>query len=588
MMQRIRHITKRIQEGRLKELIAQWRWMGIYIKRYALLVVVYTLLGASGSVLGLGTSMVSKELVDVVSGQSSGRLAAVAAAYVGVGVSQLLINAVKTRLSLRIRLKITNEIKTDIFMQILRTDWESLAHYRSGDLLYRINGDAGMVATNILSFIPNMVSVLITFGGALLVMLQNDPVMALIALGGAPLSFWSTRYSMRKMREYQKQQQETASSRMALNTETLQNLQMIKAFGVVDHFIGLYKKAQDETMRLSMDQNKYQSKMTVLTGMIGQCIGYACYGFAIYRLWQGQITYGTMTMFVSMASSLRGSFSSVLNLLPTALRAGISAGRIMEIVNLPRESVEDEKEAQKLKKTAERTGIRVALHQVTFGYRGGAPVYENANLCADPGEIVGLIGPSGQGKTTTLRILLGLFRVQRGSAMVEAPGKAALPISSGTRCLFSYIPQGNTLFSGTIADNLRMLSPGASDEAIISALQTACAWEFIEPLPQGINTPVGEGGQRFSEGQKQRLSIARALLQNAPVLLLDEATSALDMATERRVLRSIMKRQPRQTVIVTAHRPSVLSLCSRVYKIQAGSVKPVDEAEIREFLEATP
>ena len=588
MMQRIQHITKRIQEGRLKELIAQWRWMGIYIKRYALLVVVYTLLGASGSVLGLGTSMVSKELVDVVSGQSSGRLAAVAAAYVGVGVSQLLINAVKTRLSLRIRLKITNEIKTDIFMQILRTDWESLAHYRSGDLLYRINGDAGMVATNILSFIPNMVSVLITFGGALLVMLQNDPVMALIALGGAPLSFWSTRYSMRKMREYQKQQQETASSRMALNTETLQNLQMIKAFGVVDHFIGLYKKAQDETMRLSMDQNKYQSKMTVLTGMIGQCIGYACYGFAIYRLWQGQITYGTMTMFVSMASSLRGSFSSVLNLLPTALRAGISAGRIMEIVNLPRESVEDEKEAQKLKKTAERTGIRVALHQVTFGYRGGAPVYENANLCADPGEIVGLIGPSGQGKTTTLRILLGLFRVQRGSAMVEAPGKAALPISSGTRCLFSYIPQGNTLFSGTIADNLRMLSPGASDEDIISALQTACAWEFIEPLPQGINTPVGEGGQRFSEGQKQRLSIARALLQNAPVLLLDEATSALDMATERRVLRSIMKRQPRQTVIVTAHRPSVLSLCSRVYKIQAGSVKPVDEAEIREFLEATP
>lgn len=588
MMQRIRHITKRIQEGRLKELIAQWRWMGIYIKRYALLVVVYTLLGASGSVLGLGTSMVSKELVDVVSGQSSGRLAAVAAAYVGVGVSQLLINAVKTRLSLRIRLKITNEIKTDIFMQILRTDWESLAHYRSGDLLYRINGDAGMVATNILSFIPNMVSVLITFGGALLVMLQNDPVMALIALGGAPLSFWSTRYSMRKMREYQKQQQETASSRMALNTETLQNLQMIKAFGVVDHFIGLYKKAQDETMRLSMDQNKYQSKMTVLTGMIGQCIGYVCYGFAIYRLWQGQITYGTMTMFVSMASSLRGSFSSVLNLLPTALRAGISAGRIMEIVNLPRESVEDEKEAQKLKKTAERTGIRVALHQVTFGYQDGAPVYENANLCADPGEIVGLIGPSGQGKTTTLRILLGLFRVQRGSAMVEAPGKAALPISSGTRCLFSYIPQGNTLFSGTIADNLRMLSPGASDEAIISALQTACAWEFIEPLPQGINTPVGEGGQRFSEGQKQRLSIARALLQNAPVLLLDEATSALDMATERRVLRSIMKRQPRQTVIVTAHRPSVLSLCSRVYKIQAGSVKPVDEAEIREFLEATP
>ncbi len=584
MFSYIKRINKRIKEGRLRELASQWLWMGIYIRRYWILITVYTVLGASGSVLGLGTSVVSKDLVDAVTGYNSKEIIRVAMLYVGVGVAQLVINAVKTRISLRIRLKITNEIRTDIFMQIMQTDWEALSKYRSGDLLYRINGDAGIVAGNILSFIPNVVSVFITFGGAFILMMRNDPVMALIALAGAPISFLTTRYSMKKMREYQKDQQELASNKMSMNQETFQNLQMIKAFGLVDYFIGEYKEIQETTVRIAMDQNKFQSKLTVVTGLVGQAIGYACYGFAVFRLWQGDISYGTMTLFVSMSGSLRSSFSSVLNLLPTALRAGISAGRIMEITGLPRESVEDQKDALELKEKARKTGIRVRLDDVTFSYGEDKPVYEDVKLTASPGEIIGLIGPSGQGKTTTLRILLGLFHVKEGRASVENPGGMKIPISSATRCLFSYIPQGNTLFSGTIADNLRMLKPDAADEELEEVLKTACAWEFIEELEDGINTQVSEGGGRFSEGQKQRLSIARALLVKAPVLLLDEATSALDMVTERRVLNNIMKKEPLQTIIVTAHRPSVLAMCSRVYKIQKGRIDEVNEQEIEEFL----
>ena len=169
--------------------------------------------------------------------------------------------------------------------------------------------------------------------------------------------------------------------------------------------------------------------------------------------------------------------------------------------------------------------------------------------------------------------------------MVANPGSEMEPVSAGTRCLFSYIPQGNTLFSGTIADNMRMLRPDASDQEIIEALQTADAWEFVEKLDKGIDTPVREGGNRFSEGQKQRLSIARALLLRTPVLLLDEATSALDMATERRVLKNILRRDPLQTIIVTAHRPSVLSMCHRVYKVQNGQFDEVNDTEIQEFLQ---
>lgn len=361
-------------------------------------------------------------------------------------------------------------------------------------------------------------------------------------------------------------------------------MQMIKAFGLVDYFISEYKAVQDQSIDFAMTQNKFQSKMTVLTGFVGQLIGYACYGYAIYRLWQGAISYGTMTLFVTMSSSLRGSFSSVLNLLPTAMRASISAGRIIEIISLPRESLEDQQKGNEMLEEAIKTGIKVELKDVSFAYGDNPYVFTEANLVASSGEIVGLIGPSGEGKTTTLRILLGLYHCTSGSAIVSNPNVGTLSISSGTRCLFSYIPQGNTLFSGTIADNMRMLKPNATDEEIIEILKVADAYHFIETLEDGINTDVLEGGNRFSEGQKQRLSIARALLHNAPILLLDEATSALDMATEKRVLKNILAYQPMQTIIVTAHRPSVLSMCDRVYKIQSGHIDEVNERQIETFL----
>ena len=584
MIKKIKHYIKRIKEGRLKELVSQWLWMGSYMKRYWFLIGTYTLLGASGSFLTLGTSMVSRDLVDAITGQNSLEIVKVVALYVGVGVSQLFINAFKTRLSLRISMKVNNEIRIDIFSQILQTDWEELSKYRTGDLMYRINGDAAMVSNNILTYLPNVVSILISFGGAFIVMVQNDIIMALIALAGAPISFMSTRFSMRKMRDFQRKQMELQSHKTSFNQETLQNMQMIKAFGLVDYFIKQYKDVQDQSIDYAMIQNKFQSKMTILTGFIGQLIGYACYGFAAYRLWQGDISYGTMTLYVSMSSSLRGSFSSVLNLFPTAMRAGISAGRIMEIIQLPRESLEDEQEAKKLLAKAKDIGITVEMKDVSFRYGDNPYVYQNANMIASPGEIIGLIGPSGQGKTTTLRILLGLYHPKAGAVTVSNPGYETIPISSGTRCLFSYIPQGNTLFSGTIADNMKMLRPDASDEEIIEVLKTACAWEFVAQLENGIHTEVSEGGNRFSEGQKQRLSIARALMAKAPVLLLDEATSALDMVSEKKVLRNILHRDPLQTIIVTAHRPSVLSICDRVYKIQEGRIDEVDEEEIEAFL----
>lgn len=190
--------------------------MYAYVRKYWFLIGVYILLGASGSVLSLGTSVVSRDLVDAVTGVNSAEIVQVAVVYVGVGVSQIFINAVKTRLSLRVRLKVTNEIRSDIYEQVLQTNWESLSKYRSGDLLYRVNGDASMVANTILTFLPNVVTTLISFGGAFVIVVKNDPIMAVIALAGAPVSFLTSRYSMKKMRDFQRDNQEVASDRTVL------------------------------------------------------------------------------------------------------------------------------------------------------------------------------------------------------------------------------------------------------------------------------------------------------------------------------------------------------------------------------------
>lgn len=585
-MSDVKRIIQRIREGRLKQLTGEILWMYAYVRRYWLLIAVYVLLGASGSVLGLGTSVVSKELVDAVTGVNSRGIVQVACLYVGVGVGQIFVNAVKSRLSLKVRLKVTNEIRADIYEQVLCTNWESLAKYRSGDLLYRVNGDAGMVANTILTFLPNVVTTLISFGGAFLIVIKNDPWMALIALLGAPVSFLTSRYSAKRMRQFQRDNQNVASDRTVFDQETFQNLQFIKAFGMLDRVTEKFHRIQQESVDVALRQNKFQQYMTITTSLVGQAVGYACYGFAAFRLWQGQISYGTMTMFVSMAASLRGSFSGILNLAPMVIRAGISAERIMEITGLPRDSMEDKEEAEEIRKQSREKGVYVHMEDVDFAYEVDKWIYQGADFRAEPGEIVALIGPSGQGKTTTLNLILGLYHPKKGTIRVGNPGGNELRASSSTRCLFSYIPQGNTMFSGTIADNMRMVKPEASDEEIRSALEAACAWEFVGKLEHGMDTEVRERGIRFSEGQKQRLSIARALLADAPVMILDEATSALDVATERRVLRSIIRKEPNRTVIVAAHRPSVFSMCSRVYKVGGSRITELDEQGIQEFLEA--
>ena len=418
-MSEIKRILQKIREGKLKKLLAELAWMYLYVRRYWLLVGAFVLLGASGSVLGLGTAVVSKHLIDAVTGQSSGSIGWAAALYGGVGISQILISAVRNRLSLKIRLKVNTEIRADIYEKILRTDWASLEHYKTGDFLYRINGDAGMVTNGVLTFLPAVVNTAINFLGAFLIIVREDRAMAALALVGAPISFFSSRYMTRKMRDMQKEEAELSSDRMSFDQEIFQNLQFIKAFHMIDPVLEKMNALQQKAVDFSLLHNQFQSAAMVITSLTGQLVGYACYGFAVYRLWRGEISYGTMTMFVSMAGSLRSAFSGMLQLVPTALRIGVSAGRVMEMVSLPRENLDHEEEAEEILQESREEGVYVHMEGVDFRYGPEEDwVYQEADFRAEPGEIVALIGPSGQGKTTTLRLLLGLFAPEKGRVQV--------------------------------------------------------------------------------------------------------------------------------------------------------------------------
>lgn len=242
----------------------------------------------------------------------------------------------------------------------------------------------------------------------------------------------------------------------------------------------------------------------------------------------------------------------------------------MSICELEKETIRDPESLEKLRKRKSE-GFDVVLDEIDIIYKEGNQVVANGSFEAKRGEITALIGPSGEGKTTLVRLLLGLIYPAHGIAYLNQKA-GSCELSSGTREFFGYVPQGNTVFAGTIAENMRMVKTDVTDEDIIEALKLSCAWDFVKELPDGINHKLGEHGGGVSEGQAQRLAIARAILRDAPILLLDEATSALDMEIEEQVLRNIMKFGKNKTCIVTTHRPSVLDMSQRIYEIRDNSL----------------
>lgn len=561
-------MKKEKQKKILTDLFKEWKWLFKYIRKYWWGVAAYTIIGVVATLMGLGASVASKYLIDAVITRAESKLLPAAAMVIGLAAMQIVFQSVSSVATSRIGTRVTMEVRADFFERITATTWDNIRKYHSGDLINRLEGDISTISSGIINFVPSLIAKLTQFIGAAVIVFYYDKTMALLSLLGSPILLLTSNYMMKKIREFNKKTREMNGKIISYGEETFQNMQMVKAFGLNNRYAENFKALLGQYRNVKLEYDKFSILTTLVMSVVGLVVSYSCYGWGVWLLWHSAITYGTMTMFLQLSANLTSTFSALVSMAPSIISIATAAGRIMEITELPEESDKEVQYAVEMLGKAKKGQLQIVAKNLGFMYSDAdEPVLKNADFTIKSGETIAIVGPSGEGKTTTLKLILGLMPPTEGSLSYISDDGKILNASFSTRRMCSYVPQVNSILYGTVAENLRAIKEDATDEEIIDALKTAEAWEFVSELPDGINTIIDERNNNLSEGQAQRISIARALLRNAPVLIMDEATSSLDTDTEKRVLKNIMKTDKNRICILTTHRQSMLEYCSRVYRL---------------------
>ena len=559
--------------ARIPEVFREWVWLARYMKRYWLSIAFYIALGLFGVLMGLLVNVAQRDLINAVTipeMRIPENIIRCIAVVVSISVMQIFINAGASWVSARINIRVVNEIREDIFKKIIISRWDSLHSYHSGDVINRLEGDVNNIAGGVIGFLPSLITRLAQFIGAfVIILIFGDPIMAVFALASAPILVFSARPMMRIMRRHNEKMRDVNGRILSFNEEVFQNIQMVKAFDLGATYCKNLRVLLSEYRQIRLDYTRVSVVVSIVMGLLGLVAGYACYGWGVYRLYINEINYGDMSLFIQLSGTLANAFSALVHLVPSAVSTATAAGRVMEITQLPSEPDADAEAAEALLERARAEGVEVHFRDITFSYeKSDKTILSEVSFDVAPGQVVAFVGPSGGGKTTVLRMMLGLLRPQGGVIEISTiDGSLTLPATESTRRLCSYVPQGNSIFSGTIESNLRAVKPDATDEELIEALKVSDAWGFVSELPETIHTMLGERGNNLSEGQLQRLSIARAILRDAPILIMDEATSALDVDTEARVLQNIMTTNPYRICLITTHRASMLEYSDIVFRV---------------------
>ena len=544
-------------------------WLFSLSRCYKKEIFAVTVLSVIGTVFSLTTSLCLKYVIDIVTGTLNQSILLVVLAAVAMLLGSIFLSAITSRITTKVNVKIQNELQLQVYGTIFNAQWESLREYRKGDLINRINSDASLIASGAVSWWPTVITFAAKFIYTFVLIVMNDPIMAAIALMSAPVSALLSRFMIRKMHNHSLKVKELSADIMSYQEDSFQNLQYIKSFGISDVINKRLIKKQQEYKEESLNYNKVTVLMNIIMGLVGITVTFVSYAWGIYRLWEGFITYGTMVMFLQLTLTLSNSFNSILSVIPTTINLGTSAARIISLENLPEEKSTPTAEEKKFINSNFKSGVSINCSSLSFSYsdKPSERVLKNAGFSAGIGETIAIIGGSGIGKTTFFRLLLGLLEPTEGEITFKGNNNETIKAGPSTRELIAYVPQGNTIISGTVAENLRLIKKDATDEEIITALKLSCAYDFVSKLPQGINSQIGESGNGFSEGQIQRIAIARALIKDAPVLLFDEVTSALDEETEGRLLHNIQTHFKNKTIIFVTHKLNALDISDKVYKI---------------------
>ena len=519
------------------------------------------ILNASIGLLDVAVSLAQvwavKNAIDVAAGTIDGNI------YVAVAIFGILIlasfalsiSAIWVRNILGI--KAQNQMQRQLLDRMLRAEWHGKESRHSGDVLNRLETDVNVVVDFLAETIPNTLSVLALFIGAFWYLFSMDAMLAIVTIAIIPLFILLSKLYVRQMRNLTRTVRNSDSKVQSVLQETIQNRMLIKTLESGDAMVGKLAGTQQE-LRQNVVRKTTFSVFSNLILNVGFAAGYlVAFLWAAIRLSQHTLTFGGMTAFLQLVNKIQGPARNLTKLVPAFVSVLTAAERLMELEEDPMEEQGDSIPMEA------PCGIR--FNNVSYAYDNEEQLTIN-NLSFDfkPGSCTALLGETGAGKTTIVRMILALLKPKSGAITIYN-NKVEEQLSPLLRCNLVYVPQGNTLMSGTIRDNLLLGKPDATEEEMKGALKKSCA-EFVMQLPDGIDTICTEKGGGLSEGQAQRIAIARALLRNRPIMIFDESTSALDPETERQLLANILSKKDK-TIIFVTHRPAVVEYCDHTLKI---------------------
>ena len=535
-------------------------WIFKSIKPFAFSVILIILIEVSTSITSVAMAVASKNIIDYASKSDMQKALLYAGLFIFIIIYNMAADAFLSVYSTRTTELYSNSMRQGIFLKLINMEWLQVSRYHSGDLLTRLTSDIEEVADGSVSIFPSIVGLGVQMVAAFFTLLVYEPRLAALAFFMAPVTILLSRLYAKKLRHMHIKIQETESSYRSNMQEFLQNILILKTFNLENQSAEKVGELQKERLHWITERSKTGAAANTIIAA-GYWLGYfLAFGWGALKLANKTTTFGTMTAFLQLVNQIQSPFIGLSSSVPQIISALASAGRLIELENMDAEARETNIDIPQL------AGVR--FKDVSFRYEKDEQVLDKVSFEALPGEIVAITGTSGEGKTTMLRLMLALLKPGSGEVLCFDEKGNEYTVSSALRNWFSYVPQGNTLFSGTIIDNLRAGLPGAEEEEMRAALSAACAMEFVEKLPEGLNTVIGEKGLGLSEGQAQRIAIARALLRNSPIIVFDEATSALDIELEERMLKNIRNLNPTRTCIMITHRRTSLDICNRVYKLK--------------------
>ncbi len=517
---------------------------------------------AAFSACGTGFALLCRGIVDGAAGGDRGRLLSCAAGLTAIILIQLFLRLACNGTEESARAKIENELRQSLLESLLKKEYAGVSRYHSGELLNRMFSDVGVVSAGVTGLLPSLAGLLTQLLFAAAAMLLLNAGFALIFLAAGAMLFLFSRFFRGRIKKLHKNVQEQEGRVRSFLQETTEGLLAVKTFGAERKMLRINGENQERFYRVRMKRRTVSIAANAGFSFVFQAGYLLALILGAFGILNGTMSYGTLAAVLQLVNQIQSPFAGLSSLMPRYYAAVGSAERILELEKLP-----EEPRAEKTLPAEEFEWL--TAENACFSY-GENQVIRKADFTLRRGDFAAVTGISGGGKTTLFLLLLGAYQPQSG-ALRFFSARAEYRPGRETRGLFAYVPQGNCLFSGTIAENIAFLNESARTDEIRSAAKTACALEFIEALPEGFETRIGENGFGLSEGQAQRIAVARAILSGAPILLLDEATSALDENTEAQLLKNISELKNR-TLLAVTHRPAALKICGKRLILQNGEI----------------